>query len=408
MKPIQLLFFTVFLIVASSCQREEVPVIDLSEAGHPRILLLEGEEQQILDLVDSDELWQKMHFTILKESNSFLGKPPLERKMIGKRLLSTSRELLKRVFFLSYSYRMTGEDRFLKKAEEEIIAVCRFSDWNPSHFLDVAEMTMGVAIGYDWLFEGLSENTRTEARDAILSKGINPSKVSSNNSWLDRDNNWNQVCNAGMVFGALAIQEDYPELATEIIDRAFESISIPMEAYSPDGAYPEGYGYWGYGTSFNILFLSAMDKAFGDDRGLLSAPGFLETGHFMKHMVTPTGKNFSWGDGSISASLKPAMFWFADKTNDPSVLWSEKLFINDESRYKNNRYLPAALIWAKDISLANILKPSDKFWVGQGQNPVAMMRSDWDAQALYLGFKVGSPSVNHGHMDIGSFLVKYE
>ena len=65
--------------------------------------------------------------------------------------------------------------------------------------------------------------------------------MNSNNSCLNRDNNWNQVCNAGMVFGALAIQEDYPELATEVIDRAFESISISMEAYGPDGAYPEGY-----------------------------------------------------------------------------------------------------------------------------------------------------------------------
>jgi len=35
-----------------------------------------------------------------------------------------------------------------------------------------------------------------------------------------------------------------------------------------------------------------------------------------------------------------------------------------------------------------------------------MMRSDWSSQAIYIGFKAGSPSVNHGHMDIGSFVME--
>ena len=45
-------------------------------------------------------------------------------------------------------------------------------------------------------------------------------------------------------------------------------------------------------------------------------------------------------------------------------------------------------------------------WVGQGKNPVAMMRSSWSKpDAIYIGLKGGSPSVNHGHMDVGSFVM---
>jgi hypothetical protein len=45
--------------------------------------------------------------------------------------------------------------------------------------------------------------------------------------------------------------------------------------------------------------------------------------------------------------------------------------------------------------------------VGQGPNPVALMRTSWtDPDAIYLGFKAGSASVNHGHMDIGSFIME--
>lgn len=401
--------FIIILFLALSCNKEEKPAgPDLSEAGHPRILLLKGEEQQIHDLIASDETWEKMHFAILEKSNDLLGDPVLERVMTGRRLLSVSREALKRIFYLSYSYRMTGEEKFLNRADEEILAVSRFSDWNPSHFLDVAEMTMAVAIGYDWLYEDLSERARLEAQSAILMLGLNES-LNGTHWWLTSENNWNQVCNAGMVYGALAIQEDFPDVSKEIIDRAFESIPIAMEAYQPDGVYPEGYGYWGYGSGFNILFLSAVEKALGTDHGLSSTPGFIETGHFLKHMITPTGGNFTWADCGTGTNLKPAMFWFAEKTNDPSVLWSEKKFleVTDFDGFKGIRDLPAIMIWGKNIPLNSITEPSEKFWTGQGSNPIAMMRSSWtDSKAVYLGFKAGSPSVNHGHMDVGSFMME--
>ncbi|WP_436415500.1 heparinase II/III domain-containing protein [Petrimonas sp.] len=414
MKKIIFLILVAFIFLsANTCDKDqpkvEEPKTENNKNGHPRILLLEGEEKQIKDLIAADATWKKMHNTIIEECNTILTKPELERVMVGRRLLGTSRELLKRVFYLSYGYRMTGDVRYFNKAEKEMLAVSRFSDWNPSHFLDVAEMTMGVAIGYDWLYAALSDNSKSLIKEAILNKGLNPSKDSKYNSWLKVENNWNQVCNAGMTFGALAIQEDYPVLANEIIERAFKSIPLSMDAYKPDGVYPEGYGYWGYGTTFTILFLNAVEKALGSDRGLSLSAGFLQTADFIKHMITPTARNFNWSDNGLGAGLSPAMFWFAEKTKNPSVLWSGKQFLEADnfSRYKGIRELPAIMIWGKNILLSNITEPKEKFWAGQGDNPVAMMRTSWsDPNAIYLGFKTGSASVNHGHMDIGSFVME--
>jgi len=86
--------------------------------------------------------------------------PPNERKMIGKRLLRTSNENLRRIFFLSYAYRMSGQHKYFKRAEAEMLKAASFSDWNPSHFLDTGEMTMALAIGYDWLYDKLSAKSR--------------------------------------------------------------------------------------------------------------------------------------------------------------------------------------------------------------------------------------------------------
>src|SRR5690606_7342897 len=90
---------------------------------------------------------------------------------------------------------------------------------------------------------------------AILEKGIKPSMNEKHNRFLKVDNNWNQVCNAGMLFGAIAIYEKNPALAGEIIQRSINSVKLAMKEYGPDGAYPEGYGYWSYGTSFNVMLI---------------------------------------------------------------------------------------------------------------------------------------------------------
>lgn len=407
------LLVILFLFIGSTCDKNvpdtESTVVENNKSEHPRIMLLKGEETQIKELIASDATWKKMHNTIIGECNVIITKPELERVMTGRRLLGTSRELLRRVFFLSYGYRMTANKRYLEKAEKEMLAVSQFTDWNPSHFLDVAEMTMGVAIGYDWLFNELPESTKETIKQAIVKKGLNPSKESKYNWWLKTENNWNQVCNAGMTFGALAVQENYPILANEIIERAFASIPLSMEVYKPEGVYPEGYGYWGYGTTFNILFICAVEKALGSDRGLSRSPGFLQTSDFLKQMIAPSGKNFNWSDNGLGANLSPAMFWIAQKSDKPSVLWSEKEFlkIDDFSKFKGIRELPAIMIWAKNIPLDKITEPEEKFWFGQGTNPVAMMRTSWtDPNAIFLGFKSGSPSVNHGHMDVGSFVME--
>ncbi|MCL4481217.1 MAG: heparinase II/III family protein [Bacteroidetes bacterium] len=388
---------------------QKVIQTDPGKMQHPRILLLSGEENIIKQSVAANPTWKKMHEAILQSCDVILEKPPVERIQIGRRLLDKSREALRRIFQLSYAWRMTGDEKYFNRAEKELLAISKFSDWNPSHFLDVAEMTMAVSIGYDWLFPKLSAESKKVIRDAIVTKGIYPSLDPKYNSWLDATNNWNQVCNAGITYGALAVYEDHPDLAQNMIERAISSIPHSMGEYKPDGAYPEGYGYWGYGTSFNVMFLSALEKIYKSDFGLNSTPGFLKTAGFFQHMTGATGLCYNWGDSGLGGSLSPAMFWLAQKNNDPSLLWVEKSYLKTDkfSKFTDDRLLPAVMIWGKDLPLDKVVEPKATFWKGQGANPVCLMRTSWsDRNAIFLGFKAGSASVNHGHMDIGSFVME--
>ncbi|MGV3603171.1 MAG: heparinase II/III domain-containing protein [Dyadobacter fermentans] len=375
---------------------------------HPRLLLLKGEEKALMAQIGKHPQWQAVHKLITGECDRLLGEAPVERIKIGRRLLDKSRECLRRVFMLSYAYRTTGDAKYLTRAEKELLAVAAFEDWNPTHFLDVAEMTMAVAIGYDWLYDQLSEQSRARLREAMLTKGINPSLDKTYNAFLTAQHNWNQVCNAGITFGALAMAEHEPALAAQLMKRAVESVPRAMlHSYKPDGAYPEGFGYWGYGTSFNVLLISALQKALGTDFGLSGSEGFLKTAAFMQHLVGPTGLAHNWGDSGVKEGLTPALFWFAQRTQDPSILWGQKALLAAPAQPEiRNRILPALLIWGTQTDLAAVKAPAQKFWAGQGPSPVAMMRSSWENRdAVFLGVKAGSPSVNHAHMDVGSFVV---
>ena len=404
---IVVLLLALFYCHSISFAQKEFVNTSVRLSGHPRLLLQKGEEKTLKKMIMKDVIWKDIHQSLLNEAAEIVQLPLNERIKTGRRLLSVSRENLRRIFILSYAYRMTRKGEFLKRAESEMLKAASFSDWNPSHFLDVGEMTMALAIGYDWLYPKLSAQTKKVIEDAIVEKGLKPSFDERYNWFVNAVHNWSQVCHAGVTYGALAVWEKEPALACTVVNRAIEKISIPMGHYAPDGAYPEGIGYWDYGTSFNVMFLSAIEKIFGTDYGLSELPGFLKTGEYILHMVTPNLKNFAYSDNGINAFFTPTMFWFYSKTKDASILYNQiRLYKKDgQKRIQKNRLAPAMLIWGASASLVNLQKPKQLLWKAQGDNPVCLMRSSWnDSSAIYLRMKMGSPSVNHGHMDIGSFV----
>jgi hypothetical protein len=379
--------------------------------AHPRVLLLKGEEASIRAAIASDPVWKKMHETIRMYCDAVIDSAALERIPPSGPLmntLNTSRKALRRIFYLSYVYRVTGEDKYAQRAKKELMAVCNFSDWNPPHFLDAAEMTTAVSIGYDWLYDKLSDDERKLMEESIVKKGIQPSFDKQFNWFLDSGSNWNQVCNTGMSYGALAVWDQEQQLSRQVINRALNSIHLPMEQYKPNGAYPEGYGYWNYGTSYNVMFLSAIESVFHDDFGLSKLPGFMKTPGFMENMTGNSGLCFNWADCLLTGTIKPTMFWFAKRNNDPSVLWMEKKYLmeSDYSRFTRERLLPTIMIWGKDIRLNQVTAPKTKVWIGEGASPVVAMRTSWTGDGIYLGFKAGTPSSGHGHMDVGSFVME--
>ena len=189
--------------------------------SQPRLVINSKIERNLKKKLKTDSVVQNMYRAIRLNAESVFDKPLLKRELEGKRLLGVSREMLWRINMLGMVYRIEKDRKILNRINDEVVAVCNFSDWNPKHYLDVAEMAMAVAFALDWTAGKLPKSTIKLANTALIEKGIKPSYANDGNArWVTGTNNWNQVCNGGMIAASIAIAEVDPELAAKTIHRA--------------------------------------------------------------------------------------------------------------------------------------------------------------------------------------------
>jgi hypothetical protein len=74
---------------------------------------------------------------------------------------------------------------------------------------------------------------------AIATHAFGTSDVLKYVGFFKNSNNWNQVCNGGLISAAIAVFEAMPERAKQVIERSVKSNELPMKTYAPDGNYPE-------------------------------------------------------------------------------------------------------------------------------------------------------------------------
>ncbi len=382
--------------------------------GHPRLLLNAQQWQELRGKVASDANLGRIANAVRRDADAMLPLPPIERKLEGRRLLGQSRRAVRRLLTLAMANLVSGERKYLERAAVEMRAIAAFPDWNPSHYLDVAEMTFAMAIGYDWLHDQLDADTRALVRDAILSKGVRvPLEGRKFSGWTRASNNWGQVCHAGMVAGALAVLEDDRDAAVLTIQRALNNVPRSMTAFAPKGSYPEGPGYWSYGATYNVLLIAMLESTLGNSFGLDQAPGFDQTGAYLALMTGPSGLTFNYADGGAGRGVEPAVHWFAARYQRPDWLMGEDRLLNKaltaaaDGASGSDRFFPLLLLWSRRPSMTTEHSPSlPLHWTSGSEVPVALHRSSWtEANATFVGIKAGSPSSSHGHMDIGSFVM---
>ena len=271
---------------------ERDDVLQALTPGHPRLIASPASWQEIRKTRETDTLLDAFLRRSEAEARAILTVPPVVYKKDGRRLLHVSRVVVRRVLLLSLHFHLTGDAAFAKRADDEMLAVSAFADWNPSHFLDVGEMCLALALGYDWLYDVLPPTSRKNIEAALVEKALTHGLTEQ--AWQTATNNWNSVCWGGLTLGALAIADVEPEPAAQIVRKAIQDNRLGLKPYAPDGVYPEGAMYWGYGTAFQVILLAGLRSALGTDFDLSKSPGFLASGSALLRQLGPTGAFFQF------------------------------------------------------------------------------------------------------------------
>jgi hypothetical protein len=384
------------------------PMLQTLKPTHPRLLASQSSWEAIKARRKEDATLDAFLKRGELEARALLDVPPIAYKKDGKRLLRVSRVVLRRVLLLGLHFQLTGDKALARRAEQEMLNASSFADWNPSHFLDVGEMTMALAFGYDWLSDELTPQAKKSIAAAIIKNGLQPGLKDS--GWQTVNNNWNSVCLGGLALGALAIADEEPILASQILEKTKKFNPNGLKPYAPAGVYPEGANYWGYGTTFQCILLGSLESALGTDWNLSLSPGFLQTADAVLQLMGPTGSFFNFSDGSERPSLEGGDYWFAQKLNRPDLVSFEKEKLRRYSDLKRpaqpnseaDRTLPLIALWWPSSTSAAV---PPLYWYGKSTNPYASFRTSWtDPNAMFLSVKGGGASLSHAHMDAGSFV----
>lgn len=342
---------------------------------------------------------------IIREADSYLSATPQFYYLNDGQLLAAAHTVGDRIRALGFAWQITGNTKYAERCVKEMETVAAWPDWNSSHFLDTAEVTTYMAIGYDWCYDYLSDEQRAAFEEAISYMGLEEGKKQyqgkpTGTYFVFQKMNWNMVCNGGLATGALAIMDAQPEIATYTVVNALRSIEYLMPEFAPDGAWVEGASYWQYTVKFLAWFSNALNGTLGTDYQIGNYTGVDKTAEFMLGITGNTGTNnyHDAGDGGIDY---PELLWLGRYFND-AVTVQAYTNIMDMNEIAGGvyecLYYNAALEEEKiaDMPLDMTSKITE----------TGSMRSSWsDKNGMWLCYSGGSNAVNHYHLDEGAFVL---
>ncbi len=327
---------------------------------------------------------------------------------------------------LGLAYCMTGNQEYARKLKEALLYYGELTRWAgdagnvpPWHSeLNTARFCFGYAVGYDCIYDYLSEAERAPIAQATIRLGILPTL----NDWVlpgerihaldSMGHNWWSVCVSMAGLAALPLLGDEPRAdhwVQEVSEAFPEWFSFQGNVlqnkslnFDRNGAFYESVGYADYALSEYLLFRLAYANVYRD-RKSPEVPVLKTAGDFFVHASYPTTGallSVDFGDSSLRTNgaktirlllangyQAPAYDWYLGRTNpgldDPiGLVWYEA------------RSVPQP----PDDLPKSVLYP-DIGW--------AVLRSSWRDNATMLAVKSGF-TWNHAHPDAGSFILFHE
>lgn len=314
---------------------------------------------------------------------------------------------------LSWLY---GEERYIKKLEDAIWAVCDEYSWSlPAHMngqsltrleteghtIDLFASETGSALAEiinlvgDRLAPIVVERAKHEIEKRIFDRAFVPYR------WKQMTNNWSAVCSNNVLLACAYLMEDNERLA-EYYMELLKCVDVFMSGFPNDGCCLEGVGYWHYGFGNFITLAETLKKRTGGAIDLFKNEKVLSVARFVQSCYFPGGRVVSFSDGgsrgrrSLSYASKLAEIYPGECTIDSLChigdypkggCWCFSTFLR-------------TLVWTTSVDPSLVegkygtcMLPDAQWYISTAENGVS------------FACKAGHNGEAHNHNDVGSFLI---
>jgi hypothetical protein len=307
-----------------------------------------------------------------------------------------------RILYNSLLYFVDGDQEARESAKSALLAVAAWPNWAPPWFAahgqytyyPVGELTASVALGYDVLYDRLSEQERHQIRRALLEFGIKNAykEYVLDNRIMADTSNWIGHAVGGAILACLALNDKADDAE---INTYFGGLLLKFEnhlaaSYLPDGSYGEGVSYQEFDLKTTGPALSALKRAGIDEWRRLFVKDSLAYPTYLTTDPPHDGMDFGDTHAATGYSAAPAV----QHSDDPAAHW----FYN---RFKHESF--ADFLFPPDSRAPASPPPSaSRIFRDKGN---AVFRTGWGADDAVLLFRAG-PTFNHNHADQGEFLLR--
>ncbi|NQX64145.1 Ig-like domain-containing protein [Paenibacillus qinlingensis] len=389
-------------------------------AAHPRLYASTDDFDRIRGLIVTDPIMQEWYAKVKAIADDMLDDPLLtytitDPTTAGATVLPLAQALMKRIQTLALLYQITNDTGYAAAAIAQLNLMANsqaYPDWNGGllNFLSISEMGNVASIGYDWLYDAMTQQERDNLRTRILQEVLLKAKdaYSSKVWWTTSPSNWNLVVNGGLTAASLTIgdETDARPTAASVLQSALTSVQVGLGVFAQQGDWPEGTGYWDYATEYLAFMISALRTNLGTDYDFFHQPGIAETSSFMANLHSYNGP-FNYSDSVNTLVDTPQLLFFADLLNSPDVTWYRNFTYS-----KNKLAEPLDLIWYRPGTFGSSDPASlDALYNHRLKNNIASFRDSWkDPNGSFVGIKGGITDYaitnsTHADLDIGTFVM---
>ncbi len=300
---------------------------------------------------------------------------------------------------------ITGNLEARTAAKAAMLDVARWKHWEPPWFRAHGQHTYypagllaaDVALGYDLLYDDLSETERVLIRRALIEKSIIPTfkEYVADNRLMTNTSNWLAHTVGGALIAAASIANDVAETEKDDFEIYVGGLVRKLEdhigaSYLADGSYGEGISYHEFDAETLGPVLVALQRAFGID--YWKDTHVLDSLSYPLYTLTqPVSGSPDMGDTHPPAGHGiPSLVY---QSKDPVVRWYYSQF---------DRPSLSKFIFYDDAIQPQAPKlPTSRIFQNRGN---AVFRTGWAGDDMVFLFRAG-PNFNHHHADQGSFLL---